>query len=163
MPFFLGFGCFVKEHLSLARKPDGKVVYLVTRSSLEHKVYRRCQVFLSHIPSAQFGTLSPGDRSFKVFLEYSVLIAKAKRLEEILNEDLVKWTEFSLVIFELGVDFYEHQNHVYRRIMNKYHQLKLSLQQDQHLPQVFSADSSSVVGVSKTNQYDITLPRYEIS
>ncbi|XP_064613228.1 uncharacterized protein LOC135477010 [Liolophura sinensis] len=137
----------IKEHLSLAGNPDGKVAYLVTRSFLAEKVFRRCQVFLSDIPSAKMATLSPGDRSSKSFKEKSVLIAKAKRFENELNEELVKWTDFSLVILELGVDYYEKRNHVYKEIMKKYHQLRQSLQQAQHLPQILVL-STSICGES---------------
>ncbi|XP_064612061.1 uncharacterized protein LOC135476093 [Liolophura sinensis] len=135
----------IKEHLSLACNPDGKVAYLVTKSSLAGKVLRRCQVFLNDIPCVQIGTESSDGPLSKVLQENSVLIAKAKLFKNALEEDVVKWTDFSMVILELGADYYEQRKDVYKQIMKKYHKFKRPFQQAQqaqHMPQILVLSTS---------------------
>lgn len=82
------------------------------------------------------GTESPDGPLSKVLSDNGVVIAKAKIFETLLNNKAVKWTDFSMVVLELGIDYYKKRNHVYNEIMMNYHELKRWPQQLQRMPSV---------------------------
>lgn len=103
---------------------------------------RRCLVFLEDIPSVQIQTKSFDGHFSGVLSDNGVVIAEAKIFKKLLDEKLVKWSDFSMVILELGVDYYKERKYknLYKQITESYHKVKASLPKAQLMPQVSYAE-----------------------
>ncbi|XP_064612983.1 uncharacterized protein LOC135476782 isoform X2 [Liolophura sinensis] len=134
---------FIQEHLSSVGTSRGKVVYICRGEARMPHLEKQCNTFLTNVTTTVIQGSRSVSRSLDEILQHcSLAIMIGETFHNALRERTAGFGDFSLVILELGEDYFVQDRHVYKKIMPFFQKLKACSESGTSQPQILVLSAS---------------------